>query len=809
MMIEEDFFASPPLPSLVIDHNEPSNAETLSGFELPTMVRPNKPVDEPWNVGLAALASTVETFKKDLTKDLKKEMADQKEINEELKAALAKIQKELTATKTQEPQAADQIGEQAICNMQLLSEIESANGEEHTFKPSAWDACAFIGFGCLSWQDISLAIATTCLNAVLQIVFCLVTYVNMTTPPIDAETVKAVKHWRGVFGHDYAYADKRHQLSLAAQLCGKDPGMVQSASQMELYSAIMDYLQPEDDTLQGLDGRVMCVVATFCWCLLLLEDVRDNMSLQRALYYQPVGKPEIKICADGTYEITTFSQTQKVLFSVCISIPRMFVAIFLGWIGMEFLAYTYNNTDLLLNAIALGFVLDIDEMTFSAFAPKRLQALLSQTAVLKLPERSFGNLDKVVKMVSALAFLLILWFVYLSPFVADMQEVRKYFCDGDTNFLVTVNPGSKDIYSREGSHYADGAFGESYVKTATLALAGLGEPHSLATANISNKPPGMEAIHGLERGSVAHGANQLRCIDHLNETTVLTMYRATSHYHAMRMAMMDQLSEYFDDMTSCDQVVINASNHHTWCMQMNMNSLRSVCPVTCGCDNPWMGNMLATPQNGCPGSCTASYMNNLHGFYNALPKEMLPYVQQKCEDVPKTFLVTSEPWINYCEGVFSMFETLIDSRQGRSVWNLMISKGCEAIPLLAQANVNLCSPNQGGIGRTARPFCPSTCRRVVSTICTDVDQDECPPGCFGVRIENIQADKVSYFDSKSGKKFDINRSSKPSEKSLKSMNQANTDAGDVAGAPKGPPPKGGDQEVAGAPHGQPARGGRR
>jgi len=318
--------------------------EVLFQSDVPEFELLNMSKDESWKVGLASLAATIETLKNDLTKDLKKEMDDQKDINKELKAELAKIREQVGINKQQvginkeelanapvpvagAVEEADQIIEgcndpnkieSVVCTQEKLTQIEITNGEEHCLNPSAWDACAFIGFGVLGKQDAFFAMLSSCMNFVLQLMFCLVTYTNMTSPPIDEETVKAVKHWRGVFGHDYAYADHNgnHVMSLAAQLCGKDPGMVQSASQMELYSAIMDYLQPEDTTLQSLDGRVMCVIATFCWCLLLLEDVRDNCGLQNALYHQEEGTPEIKVCEDGTYEITRFSRAQKVLFFV-------------------------------------------------------------------------------------------------------------------------------------------------------------------------------------------------------------------------------------------------------------------------------------------------------------------------------------------------------------------------------------------------------------------------------------------------------------------------------------------------------------
>ena len=57
---------------------------------------------------------------------------------------------------------------------------------------------------------------------------------------------------------------------------------------------------------------------------------------------------------------------------------RLCVAGFLTYQGTQYLVYTIAVEELLLNAVALEFVLSLDEMLFEVFSPTHLLALVSR-----------------------------------------------------------------------------------------------------------------------------------------------------------------------------------------------------------------------------------------------------------------------------------------------------------------------------------------------------------------------------------------------------------------------------------------------
>merc|ERR1719424_1332382 len=79
-----------------------------------------------------------------------------------------------------------------------------------------------------------------------------------------------------------------------------------------------------------------------------------------------------------------------------------------------------------------------------------------------------------------------------------------------------------------------------------------------------------------------------------------------------------------------------------------------------------------------------------------------------------------------------MFSSLMSPAQGKFVNATMRDLGCDSVAILQRANLNLCIPEQGGIGRSVRAFCPESCKKVLPTSCTVIDINECPIGCWDV-----------------------------------------------------------------------------
>jgi len=161
--------------------------------------------------------------------------------------------------------------------------------------------------------------------------------------------------------------------------------------------------------------------------------------------------------------------------------------------------------------------------------------------------------------------------------------------------------------------------------------------------------------------------------------------------------------------------------------------------------------MMATPVHGCPGSCTAQWQQNLIGFPVAIPDALETHAE-RCEDIPVALLRGRWEWKAYMKAIQHMYSAILNATQGEAMYNVSMLNdtaqggGCGIASLLLGAGVDLCTPNQGGIGRSIRPFCPWACKMTVSTICTVHDLEECPPGCYFEEIKylDIENSIVTY-----------------------------------------------------------------
>merc|ERR1712216_504821 len=75
------------------------------------------------------------------------------------------------------------------------------------------------------------------------------------------------------------------------------------------------------------------------------------------------------------------NRTTKVCLYTLIFIPKTFIAILLCVSGCIWLTASLSFGDLILNSLALAFVVEVDELIFSVFLPPRLEKNLSDTVV--------------------------------------------------------------------------------------------------------------------------------------------------------------------------------------------------------------------------------------------------------------------------------------------------------------------------------------------------------------------------------------------------------------------------------------------
>lgn len=95
---------------------------------------------------------------------------------------------------------------------------------------------------------------------------------------------------------------------------------------------------------------------------------------------------------EGKYEavsrhcIHRLTGTMKVLICTCIFLPRLIITCCLLWLGCRWLTATSSFTELILNGLALQFVLDLKFLIYEAAAPMRARFEIEHTKMLPIVE---------------------------------------------------------------------------------------------------------------------------------------------------------------------------------------------------------------------------------------------------------------------------------------------------------------------------------------------------------------------------------------------------------------------------------------
>ena len=101
---------------------------------------------------------------------------------------------------------------------------------------------------------------------------------------------------------------------------------------------------------------------------------------------------------------------------------------------------TQRAKELILNAVALSAVLQIDEMVFAALMPKKIQICIQDLEAIKVRYSKGRSQTESLILVVAISLLMLWpWTHNVGPLSWDMIEVKRQYCGGTQNFVVADN----------------------------------------------------------------------------------------------------------------------------------------------------------------------------------------------------------------------------------------------------------------------------------------------------------------------------------------------------------------------------------
>ena len=318
---------------------------------------------------------------------------------------------------------------------------------EYTLTESLWEAPLVMFALPVGLAGAVFAWLLLLFNIFLQTVLVYIIGTLLTKEVVTEEIVAEYAAWRRNSAHDVRYMEELTETSMAALVCSGSGKLVQSAVQAQAHEELLGYLGSDNDGHSFGPGAFMCLIALLVWSLTCTQDITRAVQLVMTVLILPTSRSNYVKREEGGFAIEGLSCVCKVSFCL-VQFVRIVLAVLLGCAGSIYLIRTLSIPDLLLNMVALEFVLQLDEMLFAACAPFRLKVLLGQVQPLPCSMRSsWRGLD--LYAVFCVTLTMVSTFLYtdfvLYPQQGVLAAARDALCAGNLDFVFSRTPGAGDV----------------------------------------------------------------------------------------------------------------------------------------------------------------------------------------------------------------------------------------------------------------------------------------------------------------------------------------------------------------------------
>ena len=263
----------------------------------------------------------------------------------------------------------------------------------YEFDNSMWDAALLLFFRKgTNWVEKMILIIGCILNLFLQMSLLITIQFNMLESPYDKDTVQEMLRWRVQNGNANANFNDITGKSLLTRLCNQELWTYEQ----EEFKLMYDYLYKE------VPGALLSTLAIVMWVLTIMVEYRRCVEQALAVIHLPrleKGSEFSLVDLEGNLEIRGMSNVKRILALTLLSFPRLAVMLWLAVIGCQYLAQTVNLGDIVLNAVALAFVMDVDELVANVLLTERLRSILPRIQPLSCGPRAKGKCCPIKDMV--------------------------------------------------------------------------------------------------------------------------------------------------------------------------------------------------------------------------------------------------------------------------------------------------------------------------------------------------------------------------------------------------------------------------
>ena len=347
----------------------------------------------------------------------------------------------------------------ALEQRRIFSEASEEDFEEVELQSSIWDTVLLLGTAPCGLAGSMFGFLLVLGNSVGQGLFVyIVANTDLSEKNYDDDSVDAFKMWRRTVAHDVQYYNPITHESLATRVCNGDAGLEMSGAQAASFEEVSQYLQGD------ILGMLMAIFAMGMWFLTVSKELTTIYTHARA--YSGITRPrgwgrgtELEPTPNGGLRLKSISRP-RLLFCMTVMLLRTVIACTLGYYGGLYLSYTISLSDLLLNAVALEFVINIDELFYEVLCPQSIKRLVVRMEAFKLEAPSaWKGLDAQAPL-KTIVTLGMMWFFVRTELMPQKQVLDDVFtalCGGEQGVLFTIDGLGSPVWSFEDQNPGDGS----------------------------------------------------------------------------------------------------------------------------------------------------------------------------------------------------------------------------------------------------------------------------------------------------------------------------------------------------------------
>lgn len=469
------------------------------------------------------------------------------------------------------------------------SQTSLLDASERFLQARMWEGFLLFGLHDVGHAGSLVMLIVLLLNVTLQTVFCAVVGVSFLGSPYASPETYAL--WRETEAHTHAHYDTALGVSLVSRVCKGDKTLTIANSQQDVYEEIILYSKPLMGGVFGdiSRGASLAAVVIFMWFLIVTKELQDAGDYFYFIRNLPVSKHTglVRSLEDGTMTMVSVSWWRRECV-VGLVVVRAAFAIVLLVMGSLWLANTKILQESVLNASALGFVLEIDQILFDTLMPFSCVDIIHKLQPLRIKRPptwkglTWFNVWNLV-ICFAWTFCFILFNVMREE--RTMQTIADHLCGGQQDFITAITQATRDVVWMPTNR--------SYV------------PDDMSTRLLFTAKATRELIHGEDvhptLSWISHTWRSMEeqrtmsvegLLKRGGPTTACDEFRTFEELPTQWLAPLRQWSGQPDAKSCADMIHI--------CHDPRYALVRIVCPVSCGCQSPYSPLFRNGEHDGCP-----------------------------------------------------------------------------------------------------------------------------------------------------------------------------------------------------------------